>query len=164
MIGVGALAAGRIVGRTWAGAVSAGALVAGTANLVNLFDLRPGRAGKVVVALAASQLGGPLGTLGATTGAAALAGLPRDLGETRMLGDIGANTLGALIGLRLAANGPRARWLALATVAALTAASERVSFTDVIARNAPLRVLDEWGRLPPERSRAATGPSRPPAQ
>ena len=146
-IGVGALVAGRSAGRSWAAAVPVGALIAGTANLVNLFDLRPGRAGKVVVALAVSQLGGALGPLAAATGGAALAELPRDLGETRMLGDIGANALGALIGLRLAANRPRSRWVALGAVAALTAASERVSFTEVIARYAPLRKVDEWGRL-----------------
>ena len=67
--------------------------------------------------------------MAAATAGAALAELPSDLGETRMLGDIGANTLGALLGLRLAGNGPRAQWVALAAVAALTAASERVSFT-----------------------------------
>jgi hypothetical protein len=145
-IGVGALVAGRMTSRSWAGAVPAGALIAGTANLVNLFDLRPGRAGKVVTALVASQLGGPCGPLAAATGGAALAELPLDLDETRMLGDIGANTLGALIGLRLAANGPWSRWVALGAVAAMTAASERVSFTEVIARHPPLRALDAWGR------------------
>ena len=79
---------------------------------------------------------------------AALAELPGDLGETRMLGDVGANPLGALLGLRLAANWAPARWAALAVVTALTVASERVSFTQVIARHAPLRALDEWGRRP----------------
>ena len=145
-IGAGAFAAGRLAGASWPGAVRMGALMAGTANLVNLFDLRPGRAGKVITVLAASQLRGPSGPLAAATAGAALAELPRDLGETRMLGDIGANTLGALVGLRLAANGPGRQWIALGAVAALTVASERVSFTRVIARYAPLRALDEWGR------------------
>ena len=147
-IGAGAFAAGRLASGSWRGAVPAGALIAGTANLVNLFDLRPGRAGKVVTAIAVGQLVGPGGPMAAATAGATLAELPLDLGETRMLGDIGANTLGSLIGLRLAANGPRAKWIALGVVAALTAASERVSFTDVIARYAPLRMLDEWGRRP----------------
>ena len=64
-----------------------------------------------------------------------------------MLGDTGANALGALAGaLALEQLGTRGRVGALAALAALTLASERVSFTDVIAGHAPLRALDEWGR------------------
>jgi hypothetical protein len=148
VIGAGALGAGRLTTRTWVLALPAAALIAGTANLVNLFDLRPGRAGKVVTMLAASQLRGPFGGPAAAVLGAALTELPGDLGETRMLGDVGANQLGALLGLRLAANRAPARWGALAVVTALTVASERVSFTQVIARYAPLRALDEWGRRP----------------
>ena len=154
VIGTGALVAGRSVSGSWARALPAGALIAGTANLVNLFDLRPGRAGKVITLLALSQLTGSSGPVAAATAGAALAELPSDLGETRMLGDIGANTLGALIGLRLAANRPRAQWAALGAVAALTVASERISFTQVIARYAPLRTLDGWGRRPADVVRA----------
>ena len=147
-IGASAVTAARLITPRWSQAVPAAALVAGTANLVNLFDLRPGRAGKVVLALAGTQLGGPLGPVAAAVTGAAAAELPGDLGETRMLGDVGANALGAVIGLRLAANGPVARWTALALIAGLTAASERISFTQVIASRAPLRRVDEWGRRP----------------
>jgi hypothetical protein len=148
VIGAGAVGAGRLATRSWASALPAAVLIAGTANLVNLFDLRPGRAGKVVTALAVSQLGGPAGGPTAAVLGSALAELPGDLGETRMLGDVGANPLGALLGLRLAANATPARWSALVLVTALTVASERVSFTQVIAGHAPLRALDEWGRRP----------------
>lgn len=150
VIGAGAVGAGRLAAHSWASAVPAAALIAGTANLVNLFDLRPGRAGKVVIALAGAQLSGPAAGGAAAVLGAALAELPGDLGEARMLGDVGANPLGALLGLRLAANGAPARWGALAVVMALTVASERVSFTRVIARHAPLRALDEWGRRRPD--------------
>lgn len=124
-----------------------GALVAGTANLLNLFDLRPGRAIKV------GALAGLPGTLSGSAVAAApfgaaLALLPEDLGERAMLGDSGANTLGALLGLS-AAHLPRtARLGLLAGVTALNAASEVVSFTKVIQATPALRWLDQLGRRP----------------
>lgn len=120
-------------------------LVAGAANLVNLFDLRPGRALKVVV-----LAGLPLSTR--DSGAAAVVGaaaalLPADLAEDAMIGDCGANALGALLGWSAAHGlGPRARLAALAGVVGLTLASERVSFTDVIARNGVLAAIDGAGR------------------
>lgn len=118
-------------------------LVAGTANLVNLFDLRPGRALKVV-----AIAGIPLARRGSAAAVgAALAALPADLGETAMIGDCGANALGALLGWTFAHGlGPRARIAALAGVVGLTLASERVSFTDVIAGNRWLAMVDAFGR------------------
>jgi UDP-GlcNAc:undecaprenyl-phosphate GlcNAc-1-phosphate transferase len=81
---------------------------------------------------------------------AALALLPEDLGERSMLGDAGANALGALLGLA-AATGARSKaalaWRA-AAVTAVTLASEKVSFTKVIAAYAPLNAIDLWGRRP----------------
>jgi UDP-N-acetylmuramyl pentapeptide phosphotransferase/UDP-N-acetylglucosamine-1-phosphate transferase len=124
-------------------------LVAGTANLLNLLDLRPGRAGKVGVLGAAATLAGPAGGLVAGPLGATLATLPEDLGERVMLGDCGANALGALLGLRLAAIPGRApRAGLLAGVVALTLASEKVSFTKVIEATPGLRELDRLGRRP----------------
>lgn len=137
-------------------AVNAG-LVAGGANLLNLFDLRPGRALKVALAsgtlLAGGARGGPspavaLPAVAAPLGAAA-ALLPEDLGERAMLGDAGANALGALLGVAAAASLPRpARLALLAAITGLTAASEVVSFTAVIERTPALRWLDMLGRRP----------------
>jgi UDP-N-acetylmuramyl pentapeptide phosphotransferase/UDP-N-acetylglucosamine-1-phosphate transferase len=132
---------------TIADAVLTTGLVAGTANLVNLLDLRPGRAAKVAALAAASGLSGPSGALVAGPLGAGLAVLPADLGERVMLGDCGANAVGALLGLRLAAvPGRPARAGALAVVAGLTLASERVSFTRVIEATPVLRELDRLGR------------------
>ncbi len=129
------------------------ALVAGGANLVNLFDLRPGRAVKVTAAAAAllSRAGSrETRAVAAVAAGAALAALPDDLGERAMLGDCGAGTLGALLGWAAGMSGPRARRAALAAgVVALTVASERVSFTDVIERHRTLRTLDLVGRQRP---------------
>ncbi|HEY0125508.1 MAG TPA: hypothetical protein VGB58_00055 [Blastococcus sp.] len=124
-------------------------LVAGTANLLNLLDLRPGRAAKVGALAAAAGLGGPAGGLVAGPFGATLATLPADLAEQVMLGDAGANSLGALLGLRLARISGRApRAGLLAGVVALTLVSERVSFTKVIDATPGLRELDRLGRRP----------------
>jgi hypothetical protein len=160
--------------------------VAGGANLLNLFDLRPGRALKVALAsgtllaagaprgaarrgtarrgtaigpgaaLGPGAAAGPLAalepgallTVAAPLGAA-IALLPEDLGERAMLGDAGANALGALLGVAAAASLSRpARLALLAAITGLTAASEVVSFTAVIERTPALRWLDMLGRRP----------------
>jgi len=131
-----------------------GAVIAGSANVVNLFDLRPGRALKVVLLLvvpfAAVRPGTRLSTAtAAATAGAAMVALPDDLSGRSMLGDTGANSAGALIGAALVARtGLRGRLLALASVAALTLASEKVSFTKVIESSPTLRWLDALGRPP----------------
>ncbi len=128
-------------------------LVAGGANLLNLFDLRPGRAIKVATGSAALiAAGGGAAGRGAVAAplGAALALLPDDLGERAMLGDAGANAIGAMLGAAAAASLPRpARLALLAGIVALTAASEKVSFTSVIERTPVLRWADMLGRRPP---------------
>jgi hypothetical protein len=125
-------------------------LVAGGANLLNLFDLRPGRAIKVALlagGLLAPWQRGRESAAGSFGAAAAL--LPDDLDERSMLGDGGANALGAMLGAAAAITLPRtARLGALAVIVGLTAASEKVSFTKVIDRTPPLRRLDMLGRRP----------------
>jgi UDP-GlcNAc:undecaprenyl-phosphate GlcNAc-1-phosphate transferase len=128
-----------------------GALVAGSANLVNLLDLRPGRALKVVAALGVltAAAGGESAPLAVAALGPALVTLPDDLGERSMLGDSGANAAGALLGVAWAARLSRpARLVMLAGVTGLTLASERVSFTSVIERTPMLRALDQLGRRP----------------
>ena len=76
-----------------------------------------------------------------------LAALPADLAATDMLGDTGANPLGAGVGVVLAADPSTARrTLALALVVGLTLASERVSFSQVIDSVPVLRAIDRAGR------------------
>lgn len=151
IVGVGAagLLAARPLARGPADTLVTGAVIAGAANLVNLLDLRPGRALKAGLLAGAPLLAGPAGSLVAGPVGAAAALLPADLDERVMLGDAGANALGALLGLGLAATAGRAgRAAALAGLIALTAASERVSFTAVIERTPGLRELDALGRHP----------------
>ncbi len=86
-----------------------------------------------------------------TTAAAAVGaglGVARpDLAGRAMLGDTGANAAGALLGTALVERtGRGGRLVALGVLAALTLASERVSFTAVIESTPGLRELDAWGR------------------
>jgi len=130
---------------------TSGALIALSANLVNLLDLRPGRALKAAALVAVPLAAAPGAGAGAAAGivGAGYAALDQDLAETDMLGDGGANALGAALGTALVLSSPRpVRFAALAGVAALTVASERISFTKVIASTPVLRELDAWGRRP----------------
>lgn len=200
-IGASALAASALVGSK-ATSVSGKAadlalntvLIAGTANLANLLDLRPGRALKATVLVAtplsyfscaaakapasgasvtsatasASVASGASGAASATPAApasasgasaqhllasglnaAAITALVEDLQETTMLGDTGANAAGALLGTSLAANDSRKLRLGAALgVVALILASEKVSFSKVIAANPALNWLDQLWRRP----------------
>lgn len=147
VIGAAGVIGGALVSDNVVDAAIGGAAIAGHANLLNLLDLRPGRANKTVLLHAPAVLGGPAAPVGAAAVGTALALLPDDLGERTMLGDAGANTLGALLGLALVAREGRAARLAhLAVVTGLTLASEKVSFTKVIERTPVLRELDGLGR------------------
>ncbi|MBA8955126.1 UDP-N-acetylmuramyl pentapeptide phosphotransferase/UDP-N-acetylglucosamine-1-phosphate transferase [Actinomadura namibiensis] len=126
-----------------------GALVAGSANLMNLFDLRPGRAIKVGLITGAPLAATAGSAVVAAPLGAAVALLPEDLGERAMLGDTGANALGALLGLAAARLGRGPRLAAFAGVAGLNLASEFVSFTKVIASTPALHRIDMLGRRAP---------------
>ena len=157
-IGMTGVVAAAAAGGSPADLIINAGLIAGGANLLNLFDLRPGRAIKVALAIggllaAASPAARPAAA--APAGAAA-ALLPEDLAERAMLGDAGANALGAMLGAAAALGLPRpARIAALAAITGLTAASEVVSFTAVIARTPPLNWADMLGRRPPAPSAPA---------
>ena len=129
------------------------AVIALCANAANLFDRAPGRTVKVslvaFVALAAAT-GAPAELLGVAVVAGAAAGLLwPDLREQMMLGDVGANVLGGVLGLGVViATAPTTRTIVLLGVLALNLASEAVSFSRVIDRVGPLRALDRVGRKP----------------
>jgi UDP-N-acetylmuramyl pentapeptide phosphotransferase/UDP-N-acetylglucosamine-1-phosphate transferase len=122
-------------------------VIAGTANLVNLFDLRPGRALKAGLLLAAPLAGSRVGDAVAGPVGAAVALAGDDLRERIMLGDCGANAFGAVLGVAWAARtGIAGRAALLAGLVALTLASERVSFSQIIDAHPVLRALDQLGR------------------
>ena len=136
-------------------AATGAAAIAAWANVHNLLDLRPGRALKTAALLSGSLLIDRRRGAGASRALAAgalgivAAALPEDLLEDTMLGDTGANAVGALVGTALAAHPGRAvRGLAALVGTGLVLASERVSFTRVIAGTPVLAPLDGLGRRP----------------
>jgi UDP-N-acetylmuramyl pentapeptide phosphotransferase/UDP-N-acetylglucosamine-1-phosphate transferase len=134
----------------WA-VVLGGLVVASAANTANLLDLRPGRCAKVFLPLwvlgCVIDPGG--GAWSAGLAGAALAALPFDLREEGMLGDAGANALGAVAGTLLLAGPMWLVWAAAVLLVALQLASERVSFSRVIDGNRVLRAADRLGRRVP---------------
>src|SRR3954454_7177829 len=116
-----------------------GALLVGlAANFLNQLDTRPGRALKAYL-LAAPFAGAPVGT------AVILA--PYDLREMAMLGDSGANALGAMLGLGSVSRlTERGRWVAIGALAGLTALGEARSLGELIERRPLLRRIDALGR------------------
>ena len=125
-----------------------GLVVASAANTANLLDLRPGRCAKVFLPLwVAGCVIDPGGAAwSAGLAGAALAALPFDLREEGMLGDAGANALGAVVGILLLAGPMWLVWAAAIVLVALQLASERVSFSRVIEGNRVLRAADRLGR------------------
>jgi len=134
--------------------LAGGALIALGANLANQFDRRPGRVikvgvvGFVVLAVATTaprQLEGLAVVVGAT---AAL--VVDDLRERLMLGDVGANVLGACLGLGVVLTCSFTTVLiVLAVVTALNLVGEVSSFTRIIDAVPVLRALDRAGRRDP---------------
>jgi UDP-N-acetylmuramyl pentapeptide phosphotransferase/UDP-N-acetylglucosamine-1-phosphate transferase len=126
-------------------------LIALAANLGNLLDRAPGRAIKagivawIPIAFAAGT--GAVGVaiapvIGAFTGL-----LGDDLRERLMIGDTGANVLGAVLGLACVLEvGRGARNVILVALIVLNVAAEVVSFSRVIDRVPPLRAFDSLGR------------------
>ncbi|MEU9850277.1 hypothetical protein [Streptomyces sp. NPDC047985] len=116
LLGIGAagLAAGALMRERPVDRLLAGAVIAGTAHLVNLVDVRPAAAIGTVLALGAPGLPGG-GTAAALAGApmgAAAALVAEDLGERTMIGDTGAHALGAALGVAVVAGRGRAGLLA----------------------------------------------------
>lgn len=142
------------------------ALIALAANLLNLLDLRPGRALKIFFPLLIMVIlltgrytvltfGGRVSYVPAylfvipaiSIAAVALVLFPGDLKEKFMIGDSGANVLGAVIGLGLVLG--LSFWWRLGAfifLVFLTALSENISFSRVIEGNRMLNWLDELGR------------------
>ena len=118
-------------------------VVALAANVLNQLDTRPGRALKAFLAGAALVRGPAKSYL-----PMAVLLAPYDLREMTMLGDAGANALGALLGFgsvsKLTARG---QLFAIAALAGVTAVGEARSLGELIERTPVLSRLDRLGRV-----------------
>ncbi len=120
-------------------------------NVFNLLDLRPGRAIKAFVLLGAGLTIGsldvrPLWALGLFSAPALVAGV-YDVRERAMLGDTGANLLGALAGLWLVLTlSGTGQLVALVLLAAITLYGELRSISALVEKTPLLRALDSLGR------------------
>jgi len=126
-------------------------MIALTTNFLNLMDLRPGRALKLFffVGVLLLLIPGPFLPKGLIwlIIAPALVFFPWDLSGEAMLGDVGANILGVLLGLTMMWALPEMLKVALvALLVALHWYGEKVSFTRVIEGNNLLNRLDRLGR------------------
>lgn len=128
-----------------------GALIALAANLGNLLDRAPGRTIKwglvayVPIAVAAGTAAAGI-ALAVVAGAAAVL-LVGDLRERFMLGDTGANALGAALGVGVVlTTSTGVRTGVMLGLLALTLLSELASFSRIIERVPPLRAFDRLGR------------------
>jgi UDP-GlcNAc:undecaprenyl-phosphate GlcNAc-1-phosphate transferase len=126
------------------------ALIALAANLGNLLDRAPGRTIKfglvayVPIAIAVGTA--PIGIAAAPVMGAALGLLPDDLRERLMLGDTGANVIGAVLGLAVVLGSRESiRLTVMLVLLALNIGAELFSFSRVIDAVPPLRWFDRWG-------------------
>ncbi|NMB01207.1 MAG: UDP-N-acetylmuramyl pentapeptide phosphotransferase [Firmicutes bacterium] len=125
------------------------ALIALAANFLNLLDLRPGRAGKAFFVLGFPLLlfGGQTLQSVSVVLLAVLGYLPWDLKRKAMMGDTGANPLGATLGYFAALHFPVfAKVVLLTVLASLNIVAEKVSFSRIIESNRFLQFLDRLGR------------------
>ena len=140
-------------------------LIALAANLGNLLDRAPGRTIKAAmiayVPLAIVLGDGAVGVAIAPAMGAAFGLLPADLREELMLGDAGANVIGAVLGLGVVlGRGEVTRTSALILLVVANVAAEIVSFSSIIDRVPLLRWLDRLGQRP-ERRNNSESPDQP---
>lgn len=137
------------IGGTWLQVLLHFWIIVLSVNVMNLLDLRPGRALKAfgVWSLLILIAGGVDGRLWFPVLAAVLVMLPDDLKGRIMLGDTGANSLGGLIGLWICLGAPLGlKLLFLTLFVCMQGYAEHGSLGAFIEKHRWLRKWDAWGR------------------
>ena len=148
-------------GGSWLTVLLSAAIIALFANAMNLFDLRPGRALKLfwvlfvpcylanaaLLAQWPALLEQGLPPLAPLLFFVTLLYAPLDFAAGIMLGDTGANLLGALLGFCVVMTfAPGGQLVVLLLLLALHLYAERFSITNAIEATSALRWLDQLGR------------------
>lgn len=131
-------------------ALGNGLLVALFVNTLNLLDLRPGRALKLYIPLQALFiLYSPVsyGLAAASLLGVALVLIRSDLKEEIMLGDVGSNILGAVLGFSFALSfGWPVKIVLIIILIGLQVLTEKYSLTAIIEQTPVLKRIDRMGR------------------
>jgi len=120
-------------------------------NLINLLDLRPGRALKgflsisilfVIIGLSREVRIILISIIGYAAGY-----FPQDIKAKSMMGDIGSNTLGVVLGVvAVISYTMTAKYIVLALLILIHIFTEKYSITEIIKKNSILNFIDELGR------------------
>jgi len=120
-------------------------------NLINLLDLRPGRALKgflsISILLIIIGLSKEVRIILISIIAYAIGYFPQDIKAKSMMGDIGSNTLGVILGVvTVVSYSMTAKFIVLALLVLIHIITEKYSLTEIIKKNSILNFIDELGR------------------
>ncbi len=126
-------------------------LIALFTNLINMFDLRPGRAIKsfaiLLIILVFSASNNSFNIIMYSALGIILVILPFDIKAKAMLGDVGANSLGITLGFFCAvSHNYSVKIIYLIMLVSLNILGEFISLTNVISNNRILNFFDNLGR------------------
>jgi UDP-GlcNAc:undecaprenyl-phosphate GlcNAc-1-phosphate transferase len=139
------------LGGTWWNVVLNTLIMALFTNMMNLLDLRPGRAVKgflfFLLLIAITALAKVDYLLMAPLLGAVLCYLPTDVRARAMMGDAGSNVLGFALGYYATTSlSLTARLTSLVFLIAIHLYTEKISLTRTIENNALLKAIDQLGR------------------
>ncbi len=120
-------------------------------NLINLFDLRPGRSTKVFILfgiiLFITSITYEYSQILFSFFGILLIYLPKDLKAKVMMGDVGSNTMGITLGIYCAfTQSIQVKMIYVIILLTLHILAEKVSFSKIIEKNRLLKLLDDLGR------------------
>lgn len=120
-------------------------------NLINLLDLRPGRALKgflsISILLIIIGLAMEVRIILVSIIAYVIGYFPQDIKARSMMGDVGSNTLGITLGIVTVISYTMAtKYIVLGLLVLIHIITEKYSLTEIIKKNSILNFLDELGR------------------
>lgn len=126
-------------------------IIALSTNLINLLDLRPGRAIKgfllIAILFIFSGLSGEVRTILISFIAYAIAYLPQDIKAKSMMGDVGSNALGIILGIVVVVSYTiTVKYIILGLLILIHIITEKYSLTEIIEKNFVLNFFDKLGR------------------